>query len=143
MNPNPRPTGGLASLVLTLVIIELTVATAYIHLTLGGQLFTLNGLGYLALAAAYAVGAALPIPIVQRFGWLPRLGLAGYTLLTIAAYLVMGPYLAPGWIAKGIEVAIVGLLVVDLLVVYGSPRGLWHAVQGSAPSGPRGGPRHA
>ena len=39
----------LASALLMLVIVELTVATGYIHLTLGGPLFTLNGFGYLAL----------------------------------------------------------------------------------------------
>jgi hypothetical protein len=39
----------LAGALLTLVIVELTIATGYIHLTLGGPLFTLNGFGFLAL----------------------------------------------------------------------------------------------
>lgn len=134
----------LASALLVLVIVELTAATAYIHLSMGGLLFTLNGLGYLALAAAYAVGAVTPIAIVQRFSWLPRIGLAGYTLVTIGAYLLIGPYFALGWIAKGIEVAVVGLLLVDALSAYGNPRGLWHAALDSVSSvRPRGGPRHA
>ena len=52
---------------------------------LGGPLFTLNGFGYVTLAAAYAVGALVPLPIVQRFAWLPRVGLAGYALTTPTA----------------------------------------------------------
>jgi hypothetical protein len=129
----PGPTvidGGLVRLVLALVIIELTVATASVHFGLGGPLFTLNGFGYLALAAAYAIGALAPFAVVQRFAWLPRVGLAGYALVTIGAYVVIGPYFALGWITKGIELAIVGLLVADMLIAYGSPRDVWRAVLG-------------
>src|SRR5438094_3692960 len=113
----------LADAVLTLVIVELTLATAYIHLSLGGLLFTLNAVGYLGLAAAYVATAA--IPILRRFGWLPRIGLAGYAVLTIGAYLVVGPYFDLGWITKGIEVAIAGLVIVELLSAYGDLGGLW------------------
>jgi hypothetical protein len=97
------------------VILELTVATALIHLSLGGALFTLDALGYLGLGAAYLASAVLPMGVVRRLAWLPRLGLAGYALLTIVAYIVMGPYITLGWIAKGIELAIIGLVAVDLL----------------------------
>ena len=136
--------GGLVRVVLALVIIELTLSTANIHLGLGGQLFTLNGLGYLALAAAYAIGALVPITIVQRIAWLPRIGLAGFTLVTIVAYLVIGPYFALGWVTKGIELAIVALLVTDMLVVYGGPMDVWRAALGTfSPTRPPSGPRHA
>jgi hypothetical protein len=108
---------------LTAAIVGLTLATAYIHLTLGGILFTLNGLGYLGLAALFAIGAAASHPLIKRFSWFPRLGLAGYAALTIAAYLVMGPYFSLGWIAKGIEAAIIVLVTVDVIRVYGSPMG--------------------
>jgi hypothetical protein len=118
-----------ARVVLTAVIIELTVATAYIHANLGGLLFSLNALGFMALAAAYLLVAVLPIG--RRFGWLPRIGLAGFTLLTIGAYLVMGPYFPLGWIAKGIEVAIIGLVIVDVLTIYDSPIGRMRAAVGS------------
>jgi hypothetical protein len=126
MTTNAVPGRGPAGsrILLTAVILELTAATAVIHLNLGGTLFTLNGLGYAGLALAYAIAALAPIPIVQRFGWLPRIGLAAYTLTTIVAYLVIGPYFALGWITKGIEAAVVGLVVVDLLEGYGSPGGL-------------------
>ena len=109
---------------LTAAIVGLTLATAYIHLTLGGLLFTLNGLGYLGLAALIVIGAAGPIAVVKRFSWFPRLALIGYAATTIVGYLVMGPYFSLGFIAKGIEVALIGLLVVDVIRVYGSPVGL-------------------
>lgn len=107
--------------VLTAAIVGLTLATAYIHSTLGGLLFTLNALGYLGLAGLIVIGAVAPVAIVQRFSWFPRLALIGYTAMTIAGYLVMGPYFTLGFIAKGIEVALVALLVVDIVRVYGSP----------------------
>jgi hypothetical protein len=116
--PLPRPEapfGRLAAGLRLFVILDLTAATALIHLGLGGTLFTLNGIGFLGLGAAVLAGSLLPMPIVRRFGWLPRIGLAGYALVTIGAYLVMGPYITLGWIAKAIEVGIIGLVAVDLL----------------------------
>ena len=103
-------------ILLTGVILELTLATAYIHLTLGGTLFLLNAVGYLALGAAYLAVAALPMPAVRRLSWLPRLALAAFASITILAYLVMGPYFTLGWVTKGIEVAIVLLVIADLLI---------------------------
>jgi hypothetical protein len=121
-----RPMG-----IVVVAIVMLTLATAYIHLTLGGLLFTLNAIGYAALALAMIVIAAVPHPLVRRFDWMPRAGLAAYTATTIGAYLVMGPYFSLGWVAKAIEVAILALLVVDLLRAYGSPLGLVRAALAS------------
>jgi hypothetical protein len=135
--------GGLIRVVLALVIIELTAATANIHFTLGGPLFTLNGIGYVTLGAAYAIGALVPLAIVQRIAWLPRVGLAGYALVTIGAYLVIGPYFALGWITKGIELAIIALLFAEMLVVYGGPRDLWRSALATFSASPPRGPRHA
>jgi hypothetical protein len=115
---------------LTVAIVDLTLITAYIHLTLGGTLFTLNALGYAALAAGM-LAFAIPHPLVRRFAWLPRVGLVGYTAVTIVAYLVMGPYFSLGWIAKAVEVAILVLLAADLIRLYGSPAGLFRAALGS------------
>jgi hypothetical protein len=134
---NPSPPGsigvsGWAGVVLLLVILELTLATAYIHVGLGGPLFTLNAIGYLCLAAAY--GASTAVPLLRRHGWLPRIGLAAYTMVTIAAYLIVGPLFPLGWIAKAIEVAIVGLILVDLIGTYGDLRGLWRAATESLPA---------
>jgi len=120
-----------AGAVLTAAIVGLTLATAYIHSTLGGLLFTLNALGYLGLAALIVIGAAAPVAIVERFSWFPRLALIGYTAMTIAGYLVMGPYFSLGWIAKGIEVGLIALLVVDVIRVYGSPAGMVRSALGS------------
>jgi hypothetical protein len=128
-----RPTSRLAGLALTAAIVELTLTTAYIHLTLGGMLFTLNAAGYLALAVAVAVGAGASHPLIRRFSWLPRVGLAAYTLVTISAYLVIGPYFDLGWVAKAIEIAILTLLAADVVRVYGSPIGLVRAALVSLP----------
>ena len=116
-----------AGAVLTAAIVGLTLATAYIHSTLGGLLFTLNALGYLGLAALIVIGAAAPTTLIERFSWFPRVALLGYTLMTIVGYLVMGPYFTLGFIAKGIEVALVTLLVIDIIRVYGSPMGFVRA----------------
>jgi hypothetical protein len=118
-SPSTRPVG-----IVAVAIVALTLATAYIHLTLGGLLFTLNAAGYAALALAMVVIATASHPLVRRFDWAPRVGLAGYTALTIAGYLVIGPYFGLGWVAKAIEVAILVLLVADIGRAYGSPTGL-------------------
>ena len=117
----------LVGLALTLVAVDLALTTAYIHFTLGGVLFTLNAAGYAALAAALLL-FAVPHPLSRRFAWLPRLGLAGYTATTIAAYLAMGPYFSLGWIAKAIELGILAVLAADLLRLYGSPAGVVRGV---------------
>ena len=125
-----RPAGAL----LTAAIVGLTLATAYIHLTLGGLLFTLNGLGYAGLATLIVIGAAAPVEVVERFSWFPRVALVGYAAMTIAGYLVLGPYFMLGFIAKGIEVALIALLVVDIVRVHGSPMGLVRAALASIAS---------
>jgi hypothetical protein len=123
---NTRPMG-----IIVIAIVALTLTTASIHLGLGGLLFTLNAIGYAGLALAMVVIATVTHPLVRRFDWLPRAGLAGYTATTIGAYLVMGPYFGLGWIAKGVEVAILGLLLFDVLRAYGSPVGLVRAAWAS------------
>jgi hypothetical protein len=121
-----RPMG-----IIVIAIVALTLSTAYIHLTLGGLLFTLNAIGYAGFAVAMIVIATVPHPLVRRFDWMPRAGLAAYTATTIGAYLVMGPYFGLGWTAKAIEVAILTLLLADVLRAYGSPLGLIRAALAS------------
>lgn len=116
-----------AGVALTAAIVALTLATANIHLSLGGLLFTLNAVGYVGLAALIVIGAAAPMALVKRFSWFPRVALIGYAATTIVGYLVMGPYFTLGFIAKGIEAALITLLVVDIVRVYGSPMGLVRA----------------
>ena len=124
-----------AGAMLTAAIVGLALATSYIHLGLGGLLFTMNGLGYLGLAALFAAAAASRHPLVMRFSWAPRVMLGGYAVLTIAGYLVMGPYFTLGWITKGIEVSLIGLLTLDVFRVYGSPFGLIREAWGSVFAG--------
>jgi hypothetical protein len=71
--------------------------------------------------------AVVPHPFVQRFGWLPRIGLVAYTATTIGAYLVIGPHFTLGWVAKAVEVAIITLLFADLHRAHGSPAGFVRA----------------
>ncbi|MEO7295685.1 MAG: hypothetical protein ABIZ57_06050 [Candidatus Limnocylindria bacterium] len=124
---------------LTATIVELALITAYIHLTLGGILFALNAVGYAALATALVIGA-IPHPFIARLSWLPRIGLAAFTAVTIGAYLVIGPYFVLGWVAKAVEVAILTLLAADVMRVHGSLAGLARAAVATFHSRPGRGP---
>lgn len=119
-----RERGSVYGIVLTTAIVILTLATAYIHSTLGGMLFTLNALGYLALAVAIVIGATVTLPIVVRFSWLPRIALFGFTLATMLGWLMMGPRYDMAYLAKAIEGVLLALLIVDIYRVYGGPGGM-------------------
>ncbi len=112
---------GLSAIALTAAIVALTLATGYIHSTLGGLLFTLNAIGYAVAAVAILIGAFVTLPIVVRFSWLPRLGLFGYALATILGWVMMGPRYDMAYLAKAIELVLLTLLVVDSYRVYGGP----------------------
>jgi len=133
MNAN-EVTTRIVGRVLTSVILLLGLATAYIHLSLGGTIFFLNGIAYLVLTAGVAA-TALPIAFARRLRWLPRIGLVGFALLTIGAYVVIGPYSLLGLATKGIEVAIIGVVVADLINAYGSARRLARARVAPTPFG--------
>lgn len=118
MNANAAATR-IVGAVLTVTMIMLTLTTAYVHLTLGSTIFLLNSIGYFVLAAGL-VASTLPIRFVQRLRWLPRIGVAGFALVTIMAYIVIGPYFTLGLATKAIEVAIIGLVGADLINTLGS-----------------------
>ncbi len=103
--------------VLRLAVVGLTLSTAYIHFTLGGLLFLTNAAGYAALAAAMVV----PLGIASRLRWLIRPALAGFAATTIVGYLIMGPYFTLGFIAKGIEVSLIAVLVIEMFRFDGGP----------------------
>ena len=65
-------------ILLRATIVGLTLATAAIHVSLGGTMFLLNALGY----AVFAVAMVLPGP-VARIRWLVRYGLIGFTAVTV------------------------------------------------------------
>jgi hypothetical protein len=88
----------------------LTLATAYIHSTLGGLLFTLNAIGYTVLALALIV----PIPLFARFRWLIRLALLGFVLATIGGWIMFGARYDMAYLSKAIEVVLIGFLVVSI-----------------------------
>ena len=98
-------------------IVALTLATGYIHSTLGGLLFTLNAVGYLVAAIAMIA----PLAIAVRFRWVVRVGLIGYAATAIAAWAVMGPYFTTAYVAKAIEIGLIVLLVIDFVRHDGSP----------------------
>lgn len=106
---------------ITAGVVALALTTGWIHLGLGGLLFTLNGLGYAGLAALYVIAAVAPHPLIAVFSWAPRVALAGYAMVTIVAWAVQGPYFPLAYIAKGVEVALIALITIDVLRVYGGP----------------------
>jgi hypothetical protein len=111
-----RPTSPLGLLVRA-AIVGLTLATGWIHMTLGGVLFTLNGLGYVVAAVAMVV----PIALAVRYRWFIRLGLIGYALTAIAGWYVMGPRYDVAYLAKGIEIVLIILLAIEVRAYDGNP----------------------
>jgi hypothetical protein len=106
-----------SNVVVRAAIVALTLATGYIHLTLGGLLFTLNAMGYLVAAVAMIA----PLAIAVRFRWVVRIGLIGYAATAIVAWAVMGPYFSTAYVAKAIEVALIVLLAIDFARHDGNP----------------------
>jgi hypothetical protein len=106
-----------AAVALRAGIVGLTLATAYIHAGLGGLLFTLNATGYVVAAVAMVI----PLALAVRFRWVVRAGLIGYAAATIIGWAIQGPYYSTAYIAKGIEVALIALLVVDFVRADGNP----------------------
>ena len=98
-------------------IVGLALGTAYIHSTLGGLLFTLNAAGYLVAAMAMIV----PLAFASRFRWIVRIGLMGYAATTIIGWAIQGPYFSTAYVAKGIEVTLIALLLVDFMRFDGNP----------------------
>ena len=95
-------------------IVILALATALIHFSLSlsmgfDLLFTLNGLGYLALLAALF----LTIPFLSRYRPILRILMILFTLVTIVAWVFLGARNTIGYVDKLIEVALVILLWLD------------------------------
>jgi hypothetical protein len=102
--------------VLRAAIVALTLATAAIHVTLGGTLFLMNAIGYAALALAMVV----PGPL-GRVRWLIRYALIGFTTVTIVGWFMFGARFDLAYLDKGIEVALIGLVLIESWVVDGGP----------------------
>ncbi len=108
-----------ATAVLRTAVVGLTLATAAIHLSLGGMLFTVNAIGYAFLAAAMV----LPGPL-GGVRWLVRLALLGFTVATIVGWLMVGARFPLAYVDKAIELAVVALLFGELWLLDGGPRGV-------------------
>ncbi|MGB0388356.1 MAG: hypothetical protein ACPGWR_26350 [Ardenticatenaceae bacterium] len=67
-----------------LLITALTGTTAVIHIYLGGTLFVLNGVGFLAALAAHHA-----VPQRESYQKWTREGLFGYTGVTVAGYFAL------------------------------------------------------
>jgi ABC-type Na+ efflux pump permease subunit len=96
------------------VILLLGLATAAIHgillnIMMGGldPLFTLNGIGYLVLLAAYF------LPQFSKYRNLVRWVLIAFTAITIFAWLFMGAREILGYVTKLIEVGLIVALLLD------------------------------
>jgi hypothetical protein len=96
--------------VLRTVVALLTLATASIHLYIGGLLFTANGLGYATLAIALVA----PLAIASRFRFLVRVGLLGFTLATIGGWLAFGARIPLAYADKALELVLVAVLLADI-----------------------------
>jgi hypothetical protein len=98
-------------------IVILSLATAAIHFSLGGLMFMLNGIGFVVLAGAQVAPGRL-FDLVRP---LSRLALAGFAGSTIIGWLLFGARFSLGYLATGIEVAIIALVAAALVVEYGGP----------------------
>ena len=108
-----------------LVIVALTLATAAIHASLGGLLFTANAIGYTILAVAMIA----PGPIGQ-VRWLVRLGLIGFTAATIGGWLLFGARFPLAYVDKAVEVVLIAVVAVELWRSDGGPVGVVRQARG-------------
>ena len=100
------------------VILVTGLITALFHLVLLSvamgaisPLFTLNGLGYLALLAALF----LNLPVVSKQQPLVHWAFMAFTTVTILAWVVMGrPYTILGYITKLDEIVLIAALYMHL-----------------------------
>ena len=102
-----------------LVVVALTLATAAIHASLGGLLFSANAIGYTILAVAMIA----PGPIGQA-RWLVRIALMGLTAATIGGWILFGTRFPLAYLDKLIEVVLVAAVAVDLWRSDGGPIGV-------------------
>src|SRR3990172_4562777 len=104
--------------ILQLSVVGLTLATAAIHASLGGLLFTLNAVGY----ASFAIALVLP-GTIGRYRWLVRLALLGFTAATIGGWLLFGARFPLAYLDKAIEVALIVFVSVEQWALCGGPGG--------------------
>jgi hypothetical protein len=119
INDIARPGTRWTAVFLRATVVLLTLTTAAVHASLGGFLFTMNALGY----AAFAVAMVLPGPF-GRIRWLVRVALIGFTLATIGGWVLFGARFPLAYVDKGVEVALVVFLAIELWLFDGGPFGI-------------------
>ena len=97
--------------------IILALALAYIHLTLGGIMFTANAAGYALLAGALIA----PIPLAGRYRWIVRLALMGFAAVTIGGWVLFGARYWLGYVTVGLELLTIAIVAADLYRADGGP----------------------
>lgn len=103
------------AIVLRVLAVVLTLATAWIHFQLGGTLFLLNAIGYTVLAVA------LVLPGLGPIRWLVRYALIGFTAMTIVGWVLFGARFDLAYLDKAIELALIGVLLAESWLVEGGP----------------------
>jgi hypothetical protein len=112
------------TVVLRILVVLLTLATAAIHASLGGMLFMANAAGYVVLAlATVAPGPA------AHWSWLIRLALMGFAAATIVGWVAFGPRFGLAYLDKAIEVALIGVLLIEQWRSDGGPVGVYRRVR--------------
>jgi len=106
-------------------VLLLTLATAAIHASLGGLMFLANAAGYAVLALAMVA----PGP-AARYRWLIRLALIGFTAATIGGWVAFGPRFGLAYLDKTIEVALIGVLLIEQWRSDGGPVGVYRRISG-------------
>jgi hypothetical protein len=106
----------LTTVIARITVVTLTLATAAIHASLGGLLFTVNAAVYSSLALAMV----LPGPF-GRFRWLIRLALIGFTAATIGGWVLFGARYPLAYLDKAIEAALLVTLGLDIWHSDGGP----------------------
>lgn len=106
-------------------VLVLTLATGAIHASLGGTLFLANAAGYALLAVAMVA----PGP-ARRWRWLIRVALIGFTAATIGGWVAFGPRFGLAYLDKAIEVALIGVLLIEQWHIDGGPRGVHRRARG-------------
>ena len=112
------------TVVLRAIVVVLTLATAAIHASLGGMLFMANAAGYVVLAIAMVA----PGP-AARWRWLIRLALIGFAAATIGGWFAFGPRFGLAYLDKAIEIALIGVLLVEQWRSDGGPVGVYRRVR--------------
>jgi hypothetical protein len=109
----------LGTAVLRSLVVALTLATAAIHASLGGLMFLANAVGYAILAVAMIV----PGPM-GRVRWIVRIALIGFAAATIGGWLLFGTRFPLAYLDKAIEVALIGVVGLELWLFDGGPIGI-------------------